>query len=68
METLGNLCHKLEVKMVEFSHLDKEGKVQMVDVTDKRSNNRMAKAEGRITMLPDTISAIQLNNIPKRNV
>ena len=54
--------------MVEFSHLDKEGKAQMVDVTDKISNNRMAKAEGRITMLPDTISAIQLNNIPKGNV
>lgn len=54
--------------MAEFSHLDQEGKVVMVDVTDKISNNRIAKAEGRITMLPETISAIQLNSIPKGNV
>ena len=65
METIENLCHKLEVEMAEFSHLDQEGKVVMVDVTDKISNNRIAKAEGRITMLPETISAIQLNSIPK---
>ena len=29
--------------MNEFSHLDKNGKVQMVDVTDKFKTVRMAK-------------------------
>ena len=41
--------------MEELSHLDKEGNVKMVDVTDKISNNRIAKAKGKITMVPETI-------------
>ena len=45
--------------MEELSHLDEEGNVKMVDVTNKISNNRIAKAEGKITMLPETILAIQ---------
>ena len=34
--------------MEELSHLDKDGIVIMVDVTNKISNNRIAKAEGEI--------------------
>ena len=45
--------------MEELSHLDEEGNVKMVDVTNKTSNNRIAKAEGKITMLPETILGIQ---------
>ena len=54
--------------MEELSHLDQEGNVQMVDVTNKISNNRIAKAEGKITMLPETILAIQSSSLPKGNV
>jgi cyclic pyranopterin phosphate synthase len=54
--------------MSEFSHLDKHGNVKMVDVTDKVTTARMAKAEGKITMLPETISAIQNDALPKGNV
>ncbi|MDC1038146.1 bifunctional molybdenum cofactor biosynthesis protein MoaC/MoaB [Candidatus Marinimicrobia bacterium] len=54
--------------MNEFSHLDKHGNVKMVDVTDKVTTARMAKAEGKITMLPETISAIQNDALPKGNV
>ena len=54
--------------MEELSHLDKEGNVQMVDVTNKISNNRIAKAEGKITMLPENILAIQSSSLPKGNV
>jgi len=54
--------------MEELSHLDEEGNVKMVDVTNKISNNRIAKAEGKITMLPETISAIQSSSLPKGNV
>ena len=34
--------------MNDFTHLDKTGNVKMVDVTDKASTARMAKAEGKI--------------------
>ncbi len=54
--------------MNEFSHLDKHGNVKMVDVTDKVTTARIAKAEGKITMLPETISAIQNDALPKGNV
>jgi len=54
--------------MEELSHLDEEGNVKMVDVTNKTSNNRIAKAEGKITMLPETIIAIQSSSLPKGNV
>ena len=54
--------------MEELSHLDEEGNVKMVDVTNKISNNRIAKAEGKITMLPETIIAIQSSSLPKGNV
>ena len=40
----------------------------MVDVTDKVSTARMAKAEGKISMFPETILAIQDDALPKGNV
>jgi cyclic pyranopterin phosphate synthase len=52
----------------EFSHLDKHGNVEMMDVTDKVTTARMARAEGKITLLPETISAIQDDALQKGNV
>ena len=40
----------------------------MVDVTDKVSTTRVAKAKGQIAMLHETISAIQDDALPKGNV
>ena len=40
----------------------------MVDVTDKVSTTRVAKAEGKISILHETISAIQDDALPKGNV
>ena len=54
--------------MNDFSHLDKKGNVKMVDVTDKVVTVRIAKAEGKISMLPETILAIQDDALPKGNV
>ena len=54
--------------MNEFSHLDKDGNVRMVDVTDKAATVRTAKASGKITMLSETITAIKDNTLPKGNV
>ena len=54
--------------MNEFSHLDKDGNVRMVDVTDKAATVRTAKASGKVTMLSKTITAIKDNTLPKGNV
>ena len=54
--------------MNDFSHLDKSGNVKMVDVTEKVSTSRMAKAEGKIFMKSETISAICDEQIPKGSV
>jgi molybdenum cofactor biosynthesis protein MoaC len=54
--------------MNDFSHLDNKGNVKMVDVTDKVVTVRIAKAEGEISMLPETILAIQDDALPKGNV
>ena len=54
--------------MSEFSHLDRKENIKMVDVTDKVPTVRIAKAEGRITLLPETVSAITNDAIPKGNV
>jgi len=54
--------------MSKFSHLDESGNASMVDVTDKVSTARIARAESKITMKPETISAIQDNSLPKGNV
>jgi len=54
--------------MNDFSHLDNKGNVKMVDVTDKVVTTRIAKAEGKISMLPETILAIQNDALPKGNV
>ena len=44
--------------MTEFSHIDKNGDVKMVDVTEKFSTVRIAIAEGKIYMSSKTIEAI----------
>lgn len=44
--------------MNEFTHLDEQGKAQMVDVGDKQSTERTAVAEAFVRMQPSTLSAI----------
>ena len=54
--------------MNKFSHLDIDGNVQMVDITDKLNTARIARAEGSISMRTETLSAIQGGDVPKGNV
>ena len=54
--------------MTEFSHIDKNGDVKMVDVTEKFSTARIAIAEGKIYMSSKTIEAIKNTVLPKGNV
>jgi cyclic pyranopterin phosphate synthase len=40
--------------MSKFTHIDQEGRVRMVNVTDKRPTLRVAVAQGIVSMNPDT--------------
>ena len=53
---------------MEFSHVDKEGKAVMVDVSAKPKIKRTASAEGRILMTKETVHMIQDNLIKKGDV
>jgi len=52
----------------EFTHLDAEGRVRMVDVTNKAPTLREATACGRISMTGDTLARIGRKDVKKGNV
>ena len=54
--------------MKEFTHLDDQGRVRMVDVADKEITRRIAVAGGRIEMTADTLGRITGQNVKKGNV
>lgn len=55
-------------KNKHFTHIDSDGKANMVDVSDKNIIKRIAKAEGRIYLSEHTIKLIKENNIKKGDV
>jgi cyclic pyranopterin monophosphate synthase len=50
---------------MEFSHLDAEGRVKMVDVGGKEVTDRVAVAGGAVLMRPETVAAIRERRTPK---
>jgi len=54
--------------MVSLTHIDDEGHVRMVDVTEKPVTRRMARAEGYVRMRPETLLKIQQHRVKKGNV
>jgi cyclic pyranopterin monophosphate synthase len=52
----------------EFSHIDKSGRANMVDVGGKPDSERIAVAEGYILLHPDTVRMIRENIIKKGDV
>jgi len=54
--------------MSDFTHLDSQGQVRMVDVTEKAATVREATARGVIRMPPRIIAAIQQGTVAKGNV
>ena len=54
--------------MAELSHLDKDGKAAMVDVSAKEASTRVAVAKGTIAMLPETLALIQEGGVAKGDV
>ncbi len=51
--------------MAQLTHLDEHGRAQMVDVGDKPDTERVAVAEGRIAMRPETLALIQAGGVKK---
>lgn len=51
-----------------LTHFDAQGQAHMVDVAAKPSTHRVAVAEGRITMQPDTLALIQSGTARKGDV
>jgi len=51
-----------------LSHLDDEGRAQMVDVGSKADTERVAVARGRILMQPQTLALIQAGTVKKGDV
>ena len=54
--------------MPTFTHLDEEGRVRMVDVSEKPATAREATAQGVITMQPETFDLITEQKVRKGNV
>lgn len=50
---------------MELTHLDKDGKAQMVDIGQKSPTERAAVATGTITMTPETLQKIRGNSLKK---
>lgn len=51
-----------------FSHIDAQGKASMVDISGKPDQLRIARAEGFIRLMPDTVHLIKENQIKKGDV
>ena len=51
-----------------LTHIDAEGKADMVDVGSKADTERTAIAEGTVRMAPDTLAAIVAGNARKGDV
>lgn len=53
---------------MELTHVDKDGKSKMVDISDKDVTLRMAEASGRVVMETDTLKMIKENKVKKGDV
>jgi len=51
--------------MNQLSHIDNEGRVKMVDTSDKPTTTRHAVASARVLMSADTLTAVKEHRTPK---
>ncbi len=54
--------------MSQLTHFNESGRARMVDVTDKPATARVAVAQGKVWMLPETLEKIQEGRIAKGDV
>jgi cyclic pyranopterin monophosphate synthase len=52
-------------KKNELTHLDKDGRARMVDVTEKSETVRVARAEAMVEMAPETVKRLRDKTTPK---
>lgn len=52
----------------KLTHLDSDGKANMVDVGEKPISHRMARAKGQVVLLPSTIEMIKKGLMKKGDV
>jgi cyclic pyranopterin phosphate synthase len=55
-------------KMAEFSHFNESGRARMVDISAKDQTERLATAQARVFLLPETLEKIQRGKIAKGDV
>jgi len=53
---------------MKITHLDESGAARMVDVGDKSPSRRVARASGRVRMLPATLVLLRAGSGPKGDV
>lgn len=51
-----------------LSHFDASGQAHMVDVTDKNETDRVAIAEGKVIMAPETLALVEAGTAKKGDV
>jgi cyclic pyranopterin phosphate synthase len=54
--------------MADLTHFNESGRARMVDVSAKDSTERVATAQGRVYLRPDTLEKIQRGKIAKGDV
>ena len=54
--------------MTDFTHLDKDGRIRMVDVGEKNETRRVAVTGGKVFMQPHTLERIMDAKVKKGNV
>jgi cyclic pyranopterin monophosphate synthase len=55
-------------RMAKLTHLGAAGEARMVDVSDKAGTERVAVAEGRVSMSPETLDLVLEGNAKKGDV
>ncbi|MCP4541962.1 MAG: cyclic pyranopterin monophosphate synthase MoaC [Chloroflexi bacterium] len=53
---------------MKLTHLDKDGRIHMVDVGEKPDTERIAVAKGEVAMCPETLRLIAEKGVPKGDV
>ncbi len=53
--------------MKKLSHFDEQGKIKMVDVSDKETTSRRAVASAKVLLNKETIEILKSNTNPKGN-
>jgi cyclic pyranopterin phosphate synthase len=54
--------------MTKLTHLDDKGEARMVDVSDKETTQRTARAEGFVAMAPATLALVESGEAKKGDV